>query len=214
MTHCYQVSVIRRSPRVRNENNMALFEYCCPGCNRVTLLAPDGACQNVLGNGQTCGYMFPLKSGAGNSKVRGKARKHTTAPPSGYTGDYSWVDESGSYPLYQLEAARSDSVHLDPADGYLFLFNAPSGQDPIAKVMYATGIDVQAASGIVLPLNSQLQNMHVHFDNYRSHFIPVADGTGLIIQQPNPAHPTEFHVISGTTVIFEYDYVANTYRRP
>jgi hypothetical protein len=114
------------------------------------------------------------------------------------------VDDSGVYPIYQLEAARSESVHLNPEEGYLFLFSAPSGANPIAKVMYATGTDVQSASGIVLPLNSQLQNMHIHFDNYRPCFVPVAEGTGLTIQQPNSAHPTEFHVISGSEVIFEY----------
>ena len=193
---------------------MALFEYRCPGCNSITLLDSDGACQNVFSDGRRCSSVFPLKFGSGNSKVRNKIGKHTTPPPSGYGGDYSWVDDSGAYPVYQLDAARSESVHLDPADGYLFLFCAPSGAAPIAKVMYATGADVQSASGVVLPLNSQLQNMHVHFDNYRPHFIPVAEGTGLTIQQPNAAHPTEYHVISGSKVIFEYDFVSNTFKRP
>ena len=193
---------------------MPIFEYRCSSCGRETILDPDGACQNRLNNGQICGCTFPLRYGRGNSKVREKMNKHSNPPPTGYSGDYSWVDDSGVYPIYQIEAARHGSINLDPKYHYLFLFCAPSGETPIAKVLYGTGSDVQYASGIVMPLNSQLQNMHIHFDNYQQRFVRVADGTDLAIQQPNSAHPNEYHILSGNQIMFKYDFANNSWEKP
>lgn len=185
---------------------MPIFEYKCPNCRKLTLLDPTGACQNQLSDGRACGYTFPLNFGSGNSYVRRKWKKKHTCPPTGiYPKDYSWVNDTGSYPFYQLEAARFGSVNLDPENNYLFLYHTPSGNNCFAKVQYASGLDVGMASGVVLPLNSKLQNMHHHFSNYKDCFISVINGTGLTITEPNGSHPDEYRIKSGDSIVYSYN---------
>src|SRR5688500_12330733 len=116
---------------------MPLFEYICPRCGKQTVLDPDGACQNAFKDG-VCGWEFPLKFGSGNSLVRSKMEKHTTPRPEGQTAAYSWVDDTGKYVMYQLDAAKNGSVCLDPKNNYLFLWSTPSGSNEIGKVLYGT----------------------------------------------------------------------------
>jgi hypothetical protein len=141
---------------------MPIFEYRCPRCNRTTHLDPLGACTNILNDGTTCSYRFPLQSGDANSMVSKKMEKHTNPPAGVVDSDYSWVENSGKYPVYQLDVAKSGSVHLDVERNYLFLWRAPEGPTSIAKLLYAQDCQVQGVSGVVMPLNSKLQNTHIH----------------------------------------------------
>ncbi len=83
---------------------------------------------------------------------------------------------------------ESGSLHLDPASNYLFLWTTPRDSNPVASVLYGSSGSVLAATGVLMPLNSKLQNHH-HFDsNYEPHFQHVADGPGLIIKAPDATH--------------------------
>lgn len=192
---------------------MALFEYSCPRCCRPSQLDPQGSCVNLLNDKTVCGYEFPLKKyGIANRKVRGKVLKHTTPPTGHVVADYSWTDSASNYALYQLETAKNGSVNLDPNNGFLFLFHAPKGPVKIAKVCYADAYTIAAASGCVIPLNSQLQNMHSHFNNYLSSFIEVAKGPDIVIQHPNVSNSTEYRVFRANQLLFSYDSQANVWQ--
>jgi len=185
---------------------MPLFEYRCPSCNRTTLLDPNGSCANELNNGQKCGFQFPLVSGVANAKVRAKMDKHTTPQSGLMDSDYSWIDDSGMYPLYQIDVAKSGSLHLDLKMNYLFLWQAPEGENHFAKIIYANDCSVSGVSGVVLPLNSKLQNMHIHFSNYQEHFVEIApQSDDIVIQEPNAAHPSDYWVLSAHNPIFSWN---------
>lgn len=187
---------------------MPIFEYRCPKCGRTTHLDPLGSCTNTINDGTTCGYRFPLQSGDANSKVTKKLEKHTN-PPSGVSdSDCSWVEDSAQYPIYQLDVAKYGSVHLDSERNYLFLWKAPEGPTPIAKLLYAKDCEVRGVSGVVMPLNSKLQNTHIHFNNYEEHFVQIApESDAIVIQEPSPAHPNEYWVLSGAKPIFSWNHV-------
>jgi hypothetical protein len=185
---------------------MPLFEYKCPSCGKTTLLDPLGECANILKSGQKCGFRFPLVAGSGNSKVREKMDKHTTPQSGLMDSDYSWVDDKASYPLYQIDTAKSGSLHLDQKMNYLFLWQTPVGENHFAKIIYANDCLVSEVSGVVLPLNSKLQNMHIHFSNYESHFVEIAPQSDqIIIQEPNAVHPSEYWVLSAQQPIFSWN---------
>lgn len=185
---------------------MPLFEYRCPYCGKSTLLDPLGECTNLLNSGQKCGYRFPLVDGSGNSRVRQKLEKHTTPQSGLMKSDYSWVDDKAAYPLYQIDTAKSGSLHLDQKANYLFLWQTPVGENYFAKIIYANDCSVSGVSGVVLPLNSKLQNMHVHFSNYEDHFVQIApQADDIIVQEPNLAHPSEYWVLSGNQPIFSWN---------
>lgn len=187
---------------------MPIFEYRCPRCNRTTLLDPSGACTNKLNDGSTCGFQFPLQAGKANSMVSKKMQKHTNPPTGVVDSEYSWVDDGGKYPVYQLDVAKSGSVHLDTERNYLFLWKAPNGSTPIAKLLYAQNCQVKGVSGVVMPLNSKLQNTHIHFNNYEEHFVQIApESDEIVIQEPSPAHPNEYWVLSGAKPIFSWNYM-------
>jgi hypothetical protein len=185
---------------------MPLFEYKCPSCGKTTLLDPHGECTNVLTKGRNCGYRFPLVDGRGNAKVREKMDKHTRPQSGLMDSDYSWVEDKASYPLYQIDTAKSGSLHLDQKMNYLFLWQTPVGPNHFAKIIYANDCSVSGVSGVVLPLNSKLQNMHIHFSNYEGHFVEIAQQSDeIIIQDPNAAHPSEYWVSSGHQPIFSWN---------
>ncbi len=187
---------------------MPLFEYRCPNCGQTSLLDPVGSCTNTFNNGTVCGYQFPLQSGCANSKVTKKMEKHTTLQTGVVDSDYSWVDDTGQYPVYQLDVAKYGSVHLDTERNYLFLWRAPKGPTSIAKLIYAQDCHVLDVSGVVMPLNSKLQNTHIHFNNYENHFVEIApESEDIVIQEPSPTHPDEYWVLSGAKPIFSWNHV-------
>jgi hypothetical protein len=132
--------------------------------------------------------------------------KHTTPQSRLMDSDYSWVDNTASYPLYQIDTAKSGSLHLDQKMNYLFLWQTPEGPNHFAKIIYANDCSVRGVSGVVLPLNSRLQNMHIHFSNYEGHFVQIAPQSDeIIIQEPNAAHPSEYWILSGQQAIFSWN---------
>jgi len=134
--------------------------------------------------------------------VSKKVNKHTNLPAGVMDSDYSWVEDSGKYLVYQLDVAKLGSVHLDTERNYLFLWRAPEGPTSIAKLLYAQDCQVQGVSGVVMPLNSKLQNMHIHFNNYEDHFVQIApESDEIVIQEPSPAHPNEYWVLSAAKPI-------------
>lgn len=187
---------------------MPLFEYRCPNCGQISLLDPVGSCTNTFNDRTVCGYRFPLQSGNANSKVTKKMEKHTTPQTGVLNSDYSWVDDTGKYPVYQLDVAKSGSVHLDTERNYLFLWKAPEGATSIGKLIYAQDCHFKAVSGVVMPLNSKLQNTHIHFNNYENHFVEIApESNEIVIQEPSLSHPDEYWVLSGAKPIFSWNQV-------
>jgi hypothetical protein len=89
---------------------------------------------------------------------------------------------------------------------YLFLWQTPVGENHFAKIIYANDCLVNGVSGVVLPLNSKLQHMHIHFSNYESHFVEIAPQSDqIIIQEPNAVHPSEYWVLSAQQPIFSWN---------
>ena len=138
--------------------------------------------------------------------------KHTTSVGSGATGTYSWVDASGTYPFCQQAVMEQGSLHLDASSNYLFLWTTPSGDGPLATVLYGSAGSITTASGVVMPLNSKPQNLHHFYDNYQPYFQPIAEGTGLEIQAPDGRHP-DYQVYRSGALIYSYDPVTKTARR-
>jgi len=188
---------------------MALFEYRCPSCNQSTTLDPSGACTNLLKGGDHCGYTFPLRFGVANSKVRGKKDKHTQERPAGKDDkDWSWVNDDQEYALYQECCALSGDVVFDSEGGYLCLCDSPHDGQDFAKVLYANECSVSGVGVTVLPLNSKLQNMHVHFDDWKEHFHKIADHSDEIVVREPQDGSTDYTVLSAGDVIFSWDPVS------
>lgn len=163
---------------------MALFRYTCPKCRQPSLIDPDGYCQTKLRNGSVCGYGLPISYNLGNHKFRSKVDKHTSTPPEGFSGTWSWVDNEEQYSLYHYEALKHGTVSLNLDDSYLFLWHTPLGEKTFSHVMYGDSGTVIEASGVVSPLNSKLQNIHSHFSNWEDKWVSIAAGHDLIIQEP------------------------------
>jgi hypothetical protein len=96
---------------------------------------------------------------------------------------------------------KSGSLNLDPVKNYLFLWHTPSGSNAIAHVMYGDAGTTCSASGVVSPLNSRIQNIHSHFDNWDNNWMPIAAGHNLIIEEPRPEHPDKYTVSAGSQLI-------------
>jgi len=187
---------------------MPLFQYKCPSCNQNSLIDPQGQCQARLKNGSICAYKLPFNYRDGNRVFRKKMCKHTSAPPGSlFTGIWSWTSSSGAYEEHQEITEASGSVQLDPLNNYLFLWCTPSGDNTIAKVMYGDTGTVTNASGVIMPLNSQLSNLHHFYGNWMNHFQSIADGPGIILEQPNDLHPEEYHVLENGKLIYKYNPV-------
>jgi hypothetical protein len=195
---------------------MALLQFLCPRCRNPVALDHSGRCSTVFKGGTQCEFSLPIRYEDGNSKFRDKLEKHTTPPDSGdtgtFTGQYSWVDHSGTYPFCQQNVLDQGSLHLDQNSNYLFLWSTPGGSGPLANVYYGSAGTVGPASGVVMPLNSKPQNLHHFYDNYQPQFKHVADGPGLAIQTPDATHTT-FRVLKSGTLIYEYDPNTKTEHR-
>jgi hypothetical protein len=180
---------------------MPLFSYRCPKCGKFSLIDPQGACQNKLGDGNICGYQLAFKYELGNHTYRSKVEKHTTTPPTLTAGTWSWVDSKEKYSLYHEMTLVSGSVNLDINNNYLFLWHTPSGSNSIAHVMYGDAGTLFSASGVVSPLNSKIQNIHSHFDNWDDNWTPIAAGQNLVIEEPRPEHPNIYTVSADKNLI-------------
>lgn len=193
---------------------MAFFSVDCPRCNRATIIGIDGRCTNLTNHGDVCGFELPIKYLGGNSFFRRKFAKHTNPPPEGTTKDLSWVSHSGDYSSHQEFTLASGSVHLDPQNKYLFLWSTPSQDQPIARLFYGDSGTIGAASGVIMPLNSKIGNVHHFYGNYQPHFETIAQGTGLVIESPNALH-TDFRILDrpGGNPIYIYDPTTNSGRR-
>ncbi len=191
--------------------NMPLFSYRCPKCGRFSLIDPQGACQNKLGNGDTCGYHLAFKYDVGNRVYRSKVEKHTSPPPPVAAGTWSWVDSKERYSLFHEMTLVSGSVNLDPDNNYLFLWHTPSGSGSIAHVMYADAGTITSCSGVVSPLNSKVQNIHSHFDNWNDAWTPIAAGQSLVIEEPRLEHPDTYTVTSDNETIAWFNPYTKTF---
>jgi hypothetical protein len=189
---------------------MALFRMNCPGCQRPSLLGPGAVCQNRLRSGKICGYWLTIKYEDGTTKYQDKMEKHTQSPTILKGNDiYSWVADSGTYTFCQQNVMEQGSVHLDTLYNYLFLWATPSGNYPLATVMYGAAGTIGWASGVVMPLNSKIQNLHHFYDNYQSHFKLVTDGPALEIEAPTASQPL-YSVHSSGSLIYTYDPATKT----
>lgn len=184
---------------------MARFQFKCPQCQNPTLLDATGQCVNPHGGHAVCGYELPLCFLDANHKLRSKITKHTNPPSPSGTTDWSWVDTSGAYYAHRLHVIESGSVKLNPNENHLFLWSAPSGPTRIANLFYGTAGTVVDVSGVYMPLNSQLQHLHHFYSNHEPHFIHVADGPNLTIEQPTQTHPDEYFVYDGGQPIYSYN---------
>ncbi len=189
---------------------MPLFQFKCPQCQKPTLLGGDGCCVNTLGNtGTTCGYELPLYFVDANHKLRSKITKHTNPPPPSANTDWSWVDTSGNYYAHRMHVIESGCVQLNLKENHLFLWSTPSGATPIANLYYGSAGTVAGASGVYMPLNSQLQNLHHFYSNHEPYFIHIADGEQLTIEQPDNSRPNEYRVCDNGRLIYSYNSVTH-----
>jgi hypothetical protein len=180
---------------------MALFSYKCPKCGQFSLTDPNGSCQNKFKDGNTCGYQLAFKFELGNRPFRSKVEKHTTPPAAITAGTWSWVDSKEKYSLFHEMTLKRGSLNLDQANNHLFLWHTPSGSTAIAHVIYGEAGTTGSVSGVVSPLNSKLQNIHSHFDNWNDNWTQIAVGHNLIIEEPHPEHPDTYTVSSDKELI-------------
>jgi len=180
------------SSALSGKKEMPLLSYGCPRCNRMTLIDPQGKCQNMLSNGQVCGYQIPLSYDLANRTLKSKWDKHSGPPGFELEQTLSWVENIDSYGSHRIDVLQNGTVTLRPDIPYLFLWHAPFGSFPIASVQYATAGTVTQANGIIMPLNSKLQLLHHHYGTWRSDWEVIGYGSNLIIEEPNQAHPGDY----------------------
>ena len=174
---------------------MPLFSYKCPKCHGFSLVDPFGKCLNVLRSGSICGYQMPFSYDLANRKLRARWDKHSRPPNLPVNSDYSWVIGSEAYENDRVAICTHGSVSLNPNNGYLFLWHAPYGTSSIASVLYATAGTVTQANGIIMPLNSSIQNLHHHYGNWSDNWQVIGAGSDLVIEQPCNEHPHEYRVL-------------------
>lgn len=173
---------------------MPLFSYKCPQCNRVTLIDPRGKCLNKLGNGEICGYQLPFSYNLANRKLRTKWAKHSAPPEIAGERTYSWTDGYEAYGYDRQTICTQGTVTLDPERDFLFLWHIPYETATIASVQYATAGTVASANGIIMPLNTRLQNLHHYYGNLSTGWETIGAGHDLVIEEPCDKHPSEYWV--------------------
>ena len=191
-----------------------LYQLACPQCCRPTTLGIDGCCANALKDGGTCGYSFTwLDAATRNATQQKKEIKHSSPPATIPPGDdVSWCPSVTDYRQLQKACALTGSLYFDPAWSYLFLWDTPSGASPFGTLLYAHDCTFTDVSGVKLPLNSNPNDLHVHFDNYRPHFIKIADyGPNLAIKFPSYDGGNEFKILSGGQPVFTWNPATSGY---
>lgn len=173
---------------------MPLFSYKCPRCNQISLIDPFGQCINRLSNGSICGYQLPFSYDLTNRNLRTKWQKHSAPPPVACNRDYSWVNSTEAYGYDRVAICTHGTVALNPNSDFLFLWHSPLESSTLASVQYATAGTVTSANGIIMPLNSKLQNLHHRYGNWFDAWKIVASGRDLIIEEPCNKHPHEYRV--------------------
>ena len=111
-----------------------VMECKCPKCYKLSLIDPNGFCQNRLRSGDICGYKFPFEYEIANRKFRSKWDKHTSPPTEQSAGTWSWIDERKKYTLYYSSVRSEGTALLNPRDNYLLVFHTPEGTSPVAKI--------------------------------------------------------------------------------
>lgn len=173
---------------------MPLLRYRCPKCNGLFLVDPFGKCQNISRSGNICGYQMPFSYDLANRKLRAKWDKHSRPPYLPAISNHSWVNGTEAYRNDRMAICTHGTVSLNPDNGYLFLWHAPYGTSSIASVLYATAGTVVQANGIIMPVNSNLQNLHHHYGNWIKSWEVIGAGSNLVIEQPCDEHPQEYCV--------------------
>ena len=174
-----------------------VFRGLCPGCGKDSRLSYGTACSNWLPRqNRTCGYRLPREMSDLYSKMSEKVEKHTTRPTEEFRGVRSCSPDGELYLDCRVRASISGAIYLntDEGNGYFASFVTPSGAIQIADVFEGSPHNSTPASGFLMPINSNLHELHGRYCNFCPNWVYVCPAQGTVIEYKNEDHPNTFQI--------------------